>query len=59
MNDLERQLLECMLQIVVRFPDGIDRIEAAIETCMQLGPEISRESSEKVVDTKHHIGYYH
>jgi hypothetical protein len=50
MDQLEVQLIEIMVKLVVRFPDGLERIEEALERVVATGMEMAQDPSFKDSD---------
>lgn len=42
MSDLEIQLTEVLVKLVVRYPDGWERIQSALESVYEAGEELDR-----------------
>jgi hypothetical protein len=47
MDQPEVQLIEIMVKLVVRFPDGLERIESALETVVAAGIEMAQDPFTK------------
>lgn len=40
---LEVALMELMVKLIVRFPDGVERIQSAMECVLEAGEEVADE----------------
>lgn len=47
MTDLEVQLMHVMIKLIVRYPDGLERIEASLNRVIEAGIEMA-EGSESL-----------
>lgn len=54
MTELEYELMKLMVKLVVRYPDGVERIEAAFVSVVQAGFELSEQ--EKLIDQTRYVG---
>lgn len=53
MTELEFELYKIMVKLVVRYPDGWDRIESALQSVYEAGLEMQEELKEDSIDLIH------
>lgn len=46
MTNLEVQLTEVMIKLILQYPDGWDRIHAALQSVLRAGFEITQDSPD-------------